>query len=166
MTEERNEHIDQLFKDQFDHVEVRFNTDHWQKLQHVLATGAVVGTTLTPWMRLLKRIRNHNIMVIFSTVVLVASLLFWLTRPKEDVRLSPENVNTEELIPSHEFSQEKRDSSLLFESNDLIDALKPGDQRNRAITDSANSPHLAGPISLDSIVVDSLKLKDSLFIFW
>jgi hypothetical protein len=165
MIDENQDHIDQLFKDQYEQVEVRYNTAHWTQLQGALAAAAAAGIAssvpTSMWSRITKFFKANKFLTLISTIAIpLVIALVLLSEPDVETELEksvPRNtIHTKEtpavVIAEDTFLYHGTDSMKLYKHGKLI------------VPDTLIKPIVLGVDSIDSLTVDTVK-KD-IFIFW
>jgi hypothetical protein len=171
MTDERDEHIDQHFKEQYEQVDVQFNATHWNQLSRALiaatAAGAAASLPDTSWIRLTRYLRQHkNLFIIAATTLtlLTAFLIFFNLQKDNTIQpanpidlLLPEKSLDPSSTPSH-----LADSLHLHRGVVYNDSVRHVQEQQMLTPDSLISPVIVGVDTVDSLRVDSLKG----FLFW
>ncbi len=171
MTDERDEHIDQYFKEQYEQVDVQFNAAHWNQLSHALiaagAAGAAASVPDTSWVRLVRYIRHHkNLFIIAATTLTLLTAFLIIFNLQKDHTIQPANP-VDLLLP-----QKSLDPSLApYQLDDSLklhrgvvynDSVRRIQEQQMLALDSLISPVIIGVDTVDSLRVDSLKG----FLFW
>jgi hypothetical protein len=165
MIDEKPDHIDQLYKDQYEQVEVRYNAAHWTQLQGALvaATAAGIASSVptSTWSRIAKFFKANKILTIISTIAIpLVIAVVLLSKPAVETKLEksvpPSNIHPKEtpavVIAEDTFLYHGTDSMKLYRHGKLI------------VPDTLINPVVLSVDSLDSLKVDTVK-KD-IFIFW
>jgi hypothetical protein len=169
MTDERDEHIDQHFKEQYEQVDVQFNATHWNQLSRALiaatAAGAAASLPDTSWIRLTRYLRQHkNLFTIAATTLtlLTAFLIFFNLSQNNIIQpanpIAPEKSSYPSFVPS----SAAVDSMQLHRGVVYNDSVRHVQEQQMLALDSLISPVVIGVDTVDSLRVDSLKG----FLFW
>lgn len=165
MTEEKPDHIDQLFKDQYEQVEVRYNTAHWTQLQGALAAATAAGIASSvpngTWSRMLKFLKANKLISFITAMAIPVVISLVLLRDQTPRPASPipsqPNLHPPKETPAVVIAED----TFLYLGTDSVKLFKKG----KLITpDTLIKPIVLSTDSLDSTKVDTLK-KD-IFIFW
>jgi hypothetical protein len=152
------EHIDNLFREGFDRIEIRYNPEHWQSLEKALAD--VSGHDNSQQNLGSERITNKSFpgwwLSVFAGLILGALYFFYrkdvipVLKPKVEAPIElrdsvhPEALFLDTIAPG---------VASEFE-NDFIEEIEPDSVRGR------------DQISADSLSADSIRNDLDLFIFW
>lgn len=166
MAEHNQEHIDQLFRQQFDEVEVRFNPSHWSAMQQTLAAaaaGAAVAASESAWHRLLRLMKsNLNVWIAVISSMGLCLGIFLMFRKSGAVEFLP--IRKESDLPQVELQSMDSDTitpyhSVKRDSISLVNAPVAGG------SDTIQKSNLLPVDTIQVVTVDTTKaLKD--FIFW
>jgi hypothetical protein len=165
MAKNNEEHIDQLFREGFDRVEVRYNAHHWERLSAALAAApssmdaSSGGKNDAPASKKFPR-WWLSIVLTGILVMLLIGLLTWSpavfkldNNEKEQARKTS--------LPADTLVQPDSSSSPLLSPNNHLPA------ESKLPTDTLPLPQPPSlPLSPDSASTDSTQAADDLFIFW
>lgn len=165
MSKDSREHIDQLFKDQYDQVEVQYNPVHWTQLQGALAAAVAAGVAssvpTSTWSHIAKILKANKILAIISglslTVIIATMLLQKPTTQLEIVNPSPKPTHEPKETPAVIIAED----TFLYHGTDSVKLYRHG---KLLAPDTLIKPIVLGVDSLDSLKVDSVKKE--IFIFW
>lgn len=164
MTDEKNEHIDQYFRDHFDEVDVSYNPAHWDQLSQALAAAAVTGVGLATSQSALQRImqvvrqyRNVVLLTVLTVALIAMAILFFNT----ETTFNPSPVvPAEQIIPVT--NGIISDSAFNASPEHIKDSLRKAGVVPMQPVDTL-VPNIVVPVdTIDSLRVDSLKG----FLFW
>jgi hypothetical protein len=165
MIDENQDHIDQLFKDQYEQVEVRYNAAHWTQLQGALAAATAAGIASSvpssAWSRIAKFFYANQWLTIISgfaiTVITVVILFQQRTLSNWETTRTHQEVQGPKEIPATVIAED----TFLFHGTDSVKLLQHG---KLVVPDTSIKAIVLGVDTIDSLDVDTVK-KD-IFIFW
>lgn len=164
MTDERNEHIDQFFREHLNEVDVRYNPAHWDQLSQALAaavaTGTAVATSQTAWQRIVHWVKYSQNLILFTfmAAILIATTLI-LFKDKETLKQTPSDP-VEQLQPIVPVFVS--DSFYQAAPQRVKDSLRRAGVVSPSTLDTLQ-PAIVLPVdTIDTLKVDSLKG----FLFW
>jgi len=165
MAEHHDAHIDNLFREEFEQIEVRYNALHWQQLQHALiqagAAGAASSLPLTSkgkFSHLLKKFLGWWIGA--GAVLIAVTLALVLLREPQTFEVPvPSALET---APSS--------TTVITANGDTLIVPLPAPKSTGGIQpvsalDSLSILPLARDTT-DTIAADTLRPADDLFLFW
>ena len=162
MTDENYEHIDHLFREQFDLIEVNYNEAHWNQLSLALtATSAVaIGVSQTPWARIIRCVKTYqNVFVLGLFATLLGALIIYFLNDYQEIREVPSFVPSNN-VPAPVLNPIDPISGLT--RKEAHDSMRKTEIPFPTVVDSLFPKPIQGTDTIDSLKVDSLKG----FLFW
>lgn len=155
-----NEHIDQLFRDGIEQVEVRYNPAHWQQLNAALSAANTEqsGDDNSSSGKQLRKGYPGWWLSVFVGIFMLTALFLILFSEKNG---------------SIDFISPRKEKAIPHNTTDSILPKNPNEsgidepKSTRSTLESVNdSTHVLKPIKSDSLAQDSTKGEPDLFIFW
>jgi len=87
---EKEEHIDNFFKENIDKVNVQYNAAHWDKLQKSLLVASAVGVTsvivTSKWQAILKFLKLYKLFFIgIPSIAIVTTSVIYFTKTDQEI---------------------------------------------------------------------------------
>ena len=165
MNKDSREHIDQLFKDQYEQVEVRYNSAHWTQLQGALAAATAAGVAsnvpTSTWSRIAKFFHTNQWLTIVSGLAIAVASVIVLLQQKwqteQDIPQPHQEIHQPKEIPATVIAED----TFLYHGTDSVKLFHNG---KLLAPDTLIKPIILGIDTLDSLKVDTTKKE--IFIFW
>jgi hypothetical protein len=167
MSEDKIEHIDELFKEQWDGVDVQFNPAHWQQMQLALASvaaaSAASATGSTFWSKIFAQMKWNKLLLTLVGVSITTVICVMVYQSKKVSNRPPDQQATPSimvqppvtLVDSADVQGHRSmERTTGFQPSPIslpIDSLLPDPFQN--------------PVVVDSLKVDSTDVLKN-FIFW
>jgi hypothetical protein len=165
MIDEKPDHIDQLYKDQYEQVEVRYNAAHWTQLQGALAAATAAGIAssvpTSTWSRIAKFFKANKLITLLTALVIPLVVTFLLLKDTTPPQSTPVHSKPNAHIPKNTPAVVIAEDTFLYHGTDSVKLYKKG---HLIIPDTLIKPIILEVDSIDSLKVDTT--KKNIFIFW